>query len=263
MLRRPPELYRTHRIAAAPGTHAALAAAITAGVPTDARVLDLGAYTGALLARLRDAGFTDLSAADLACHLTEEVAQFWACDFNTPFAATIGAGRFDAITACEVIEHLDDPRAFLRQCRHLLRPGGVLAFSTPNIGFFEGRLKFLLTGEVWGFSARQYRSQRHIAPIQAAHVPIMLAECGFAAAAVTTAASYATALRRVLTAPLWLPMRALLGPGVLGETLICVGIAADLADTGAIAGQAQWQGALAGAGADGRAVHGARPPEAG
>jgi SAM-dependent methyltransferase len=42
------------------------------------------------------------------------------------------AGCFDAIVAGEIIEHIEDPHRFLRDCRHLLRPLGKLALSTPN-----------------------------------------------------------------------------------------------------------------------------------
>lgn len=39
---------------------------------------------------------------------------------------------FDTILAGEVIEHLEQPIQFLRDCRRLLKPGGLLVFSTPN-----------------------------------------------------------------------------------------------------------------------------------
>lgn len=241
MFRRANETYHAHRVAAAPGTHARLAQLVATHAPPHARILDLGAFTGALLARLRDAGFTALSGADLANHLTEDVASFRACDFNTAFADAFAGERFDCITACEVIEHLDDPRAFLRECHKLLVPGGLVVVSTPNIAFFEGRIKFALTGELWGFSARSYRSQRHISPIPASHVPMMLDEAGFALAALCTGASFATPLRRLVTAPIWGPMRLAFGPRVLGETLFFVG-AARAGDAQSAQGQAVWRG---------------------
>ena len=241
MFRLANETYRDHRVAAAPGTHAKLVELVRQYAPQDAHILDLGALTGALLARLRDAGFTRLAGADLVNHLTESVSSFRACDFNTAFADVFDGEQFDCITACEVIEHLDDPRAFLRECRKLLRPGGVVVVSTPNIEFFEGRIKFALTGELWGFSARSYRSQRHISAIPASHVPMMLDEAGFACSAIITAASFASPMRRVLTAPVWMPMRVLCGRQVLGETLLFVGTAREQAHSAPIEGQAVWR----------------------
>ncbi|MXO88438.1 class I SAM-dependent methyltransferase [Alteraurantiacibacter aestuarii] len=210
-------------------------------VPLDAKILDLGAYTGALISRLRANGYTRLLAADLANHLTEKVDDHWACDFNEDFSEAISERNFDAIVACEVIEHLDDPRAFLKQCRKLLKDGGHVVISTPNIAFFEGRIKFALTGNLWGFGERNYRSQRHISPIQEGQLPLMTAECGFDCIETTTAGSFATPMRRMLTAPIWLPMRAAFGPRTLGESLFCVARASASADETGSSGSTPWR----------------------
>lgn len=60
---------------------------------------------------------------------------------------------FDAIVALELIEHLVDPLQFLRRMIGLLRPGGRLVLSTPNIAhhaivsdLLAGRWDYLPTG---------------------------------------------------------------------------------------------------------------------
>jgi SAM-dependent methyltransferase len=40
--------------------------------------------------------------------------------------------RYDTIIAGEIIEHLDNPQAFLSGCYSILNPGGKLIISTPN-----------------------------------------------------------------------------------------------------------------------------------
>lgn len=50
-------------------------------------------------------------------------------------------GLFDVVSVFDLIEHVRDPRAFLRRCASLLRPGGVLLLSTPDTGHF---LRFLM-----------------------------------------------------------------------------------------------------------------------
>jgi SAM-dependent methyltransferase len=39
---------------------------------------------------------------------------------------------FDVVSHFQVIEHLGDPRPFLRQARQVLKPGGALIITTPN-----------------------------------------------------------------------------------------------------------------------------------
>ncbi len=51
-----------------------------------------------------------------------------------PLDAFAGAqpGTFDVVCAFQVLEHVSEPGAFLRQCLQALRPGGLLIVSTPN-----------------------------------------------------------------------------------------------------------------------------------
>jgi 2-polyprenyl-3-methyl-5-hydroxy-6-metoxy-1,4-benzoquinol methylase len=49
--------------------------------------------------------------------------------------------KFDVIVAFDIIEHTHNPLQFLNDLRHLLRPGGCLALSTPDTGHF---LRYLM-----------------------------------------------------------------------------------------------------------------------
>lgn len=57
------------------------------------------------------------------------------------------AGSFDAIAMWDVVEHLWDPRGACRRLVDLLRPGGRLILSTPDIGAATARLM----GRRWAF----------------------------------------------------------------------------------------------------------------
>jgi 2-polyprenyl-3-methyl-5-hydroxy-6-metoxy-1,4-benzoquinol methylase len=48
--------------------------------------------------------------------------------------------NFDVVVMGDVIEHLSDPSLTMRQVQELLRPGGVVLISTPNVASFSGRL---------------------------------------------------------------------------------------------------------------------------
>ncbi len=47
-------------------------------------------------------------------------------------SAGIADASFDVVTSSHVLEHVHDPRAFLAECRRVLKPGGVIVTMTPN-----------------------------------------------------------------------------------------------------------------------------------
>jgi 2-polyprenyl-3-methyl-5-hydroxy-6-metoxy-1,4-benzoquinol methylase len=53
--------------------------------------------------------------------------------------------RYDVVTLQETIEHLLDPKADLREIYRVLRPGGILSITTPNLN----SLAFKLIGREW------------------------------------------------------------------------------------------------------------------
>lgn len=116
-----------------------LAAAASSG-----RALDLGAGQGAISQALQRRGF-EVTAADV--NIDQFRASGVACvkhDLNLrlPFADE----DFDLVMAVEILEHLESPRAFLREIFRVLRPGGLAVLSTPNISSLPSRVFFLATG---------------------------------------------------------------------------------------------------------------------
>ncbi|HVN53916.1 MAG TPA: class I SAM-dependent methyltransferase [Anaerolineaceae bacterium] len=53
-------------------------------------------------------------------------------------------GYYQAVCAFQVLEHVDNPRSFLRSCCDLLVPGGKLILSIPNGMGFQFKLDLLL-----------------------------------------------------------------------------------------------------------------------
>lgn len=128
-----------------------------------ARCLDLGAGSGALVARLATAG-VDVVAADINQHAYEASAPFVPVDLNDrEFARALGEQAFDLVTAIEVIEHVEAPLNFLCNARRLLKPDGAAVVTTPNVENLPARLKFLLTGKLRMMDARSERT--HLSPI--------------------------------------------------------------------------------------------------
>jgi 2-polyprenyl-3-methyl-5-hydroxy-6-metoxy-1,4-benzoquinol methylase len=61
--------------------------------------------------------------------------------------AAFADNSFDVVTLSDVIEHLPDPAAELREIHRITRPGGLLYVMTPNIASLAARL---LGSKWWG-----------------------------------------------------------------------------------------------------------------
>jgi len=48
---------------------------------------------------------------------------------------------FDVVASLDVAEHLPEPKLFLQEAFRILRPGGILLFSTPNPESFGSKIK--------------------------------------------------------------------------------------------------------------------------
>jgi 2-polyprenyl-3-methyl-5-hydroxy-6-metoxy-1,4-benzoquinol methylase len=106
-------------------------------------VLDIPCGEGAFLERL-PALRMEGQGADIVNRLTVPGARFVAADMNAPLPFADAA--FDAVVCIDGIEHLERPFDFVRECRRIIRVGGVLIVSTPNISALRSRWRWLLTG---------------------------------------------------------------------------------------------------------------------
>ncbi len=107
-------------------------------------VLDLPAGPGAMSRRLADAGYT-VQAADIAPgdFIPSDIPCVRA-DLNSTLPFDDGA--FDAAVCVEGLEHLENVHHAVRELYRVLKPGGWLVVSTPNVTSASSRLRFLLTG---------------------------------------------------------------------------------------------------------------------
>jgi SAM-dependent methyltransferase len=110
------------------------------------RVVDLAAGSGYTSRRLKELGF-DVVAYDIFTdQFVPQDIPITKADLNKPLAEADESA--DAILALEVIEHLENPRAFLRELARTLRPGGSLVLSTPNIVTIGSKLRFAFRNEL-------------------------------------------------------------------------------------------------------------------
>lgn len=98
-------------------------------------ILDIGCGGGLAcepLARL-GADITGIDADPVAIDIAREHAAQMGLDvtYKNDSAENL-KGPFDAVLALEIIEHVSDTAAFVNHCARLLKPGGIVIFSTLN-----------------------------------------------------------------------------------------------------------------------------------
>lgn len=109
------------------------------------RILDLGCGTGVNASNLSAMGHEvvgiDVSPVAIEAY-NRNGFNGLVCDViqGTPFASN----SFDLVFASDIIEHLDDPTAMLRESYRVLVRGGILMVTTINSAFWAFRLAGLL-----------------------------------------------------------------------------------------------------------------------
>ncbi len=129
----------------------------------------------------------------------------------------LATGSMDAVLAVETIEHLENPRALLREMARVARPGGWLVVTTPN------QLSWLSLGTLLfkrRFSAFQdIHYPAHVTALLECDLLRMAGELGLADTAIEHSLSGRMALTP-LHFPVWLSR---LFPRGLSDNLLLIG----------------------------------------
>ena len=171
--------YQGLPIHALPGLHEFAFEQLRRHTAVGSSVLELAAGSGAMSRRLADAGYrvtaTDYVSENFRLHGT---VPFFTCDLNQDFS--VGrAASVDHICALEIIEHLENPRHFARQCFQVLKPGGVLLLSTPNLDTAASIAMFMRDRSFQWFAEDDYARDGHITPLSQWQLQKCFGEAGF------------------------------------------------------------------------------------
>jgi len=102
-------------------------------------VLDVGCGGGILAeamsklgAKVKGIDLSDKALKVAMLHLLESRLDVNYEEISAEALAAREAGRYDALTCMEMLEHVPDPASTVRACAQLVKPGGHLFFSTLN-----------------------------------------------------------------------------------------------------------------------------------
>jgi len=178
-----PQYYRNLRIKADGPLHAQIAETIADVAEPGASVLDFGSGEGALCLRLKDGGYDvvacDIDEANFKC--SGEI-HFQKLD-NSQDAVNAyieeNADRFDVILGIEIIEHVENPWDYIRNLGRMVKPGGHVIVSTPNVTSKVSRFEYLFKGRLFSFSDRDVGLSGHINPLTAWELRLIMTEAGY------------------------------------------------------------------------------------
>jgi SAM-dependent methyltransferase len=165
---------------------------LRAGDLTRQRVLDVGAGEGyfcrLLGEHLKQAHGLAPSQVLRACDLFPESFRYpdVSCDpIDAIGTLPYPADSFDVVCSLEVVEHLEDQFRFIRELHRVVKPGGRVIVTTPNLLNINSRLRYLHSGfwllfDPLPLSARDpVHTAGHIHPITFYYLAYLFCRAGF------------------------------------------------------------------------------------
>lgn len=108
------------------------------------KFIDLGCKDGYLLDKVKSLGYS-VHGCDISENIVKVLSKqgFNVQKVDLQKILPYENDSFDVITCLQVIEHLTNPEHLLTEIYRILKPGGVLILSTPNLASIGSRLRLL------------------------------------------------------------------------------------------------------------------------
>lgn len=147
--------------------------------------VDVGCGAGALARRLtsRFERYIGLDLVSYGGFPEGPSASFVRADLNvTPFP--LEAAIADVVLSVETIEHIENPRAFVRELVRLAKPGGLVLVTTPNQQSALSLATLFLRGQFNAFQEAPGLYPAHITALLESDLRRIAKECGLEGATV-------------------------------------------------------------------------------
>jgi len=123
-------------------TYGAALDRLAALVPVKGALLDIGCGSGFVLSLALDRGWRTVRgiepSSDAVEHAAAEIRPLIEPEMMRP--GLFAAESFDAVTLFQVLDHMPDPLALLRESRRILRPGGAILAFNHDVSAFSARV---------------------------------------------------------------------------------------------------------------------------
>lgn len=134
--------------------------------PHAARVLEVGCGAGATLHWLKQSGRCDHTVGvelfeSAAAFARGRVDELLVGNAETLLPGPLAPASFDLVLCLDVLEHMIDPWAFMAQVQALLKPGGLVIASIPNVRHLRVVLGLLLAGR-WQYADDGILDRTHL-----------------------------------------------------------------------------------------------------
>lgn len=149
------------------------------------RLLDVGCAMGGFLYLARQEGF-DVTGVEVSTFCTNFIKNKLGIEVHNVdlLSARLPSGTYDVVTLWDVIEHLRNPVETVNEIHRILRPGGILCFSTGDVNSFYARIM----GRFWHLLT----PPQHLFYFTPKSIRKMLDRCGFVVNQITHPGKYAT-----------------------------------------------------------------------
>ena len=150
--------------------------------PQKGRLLDLGCAMGFFLEVARDRGW-EVYGVDVSKMAADVAIQKFGDRVSNDILENLDFpdNYFDVITAWDYLEHVTEPQEVISICRKILKPGGLLALTTPDLSSPVARL----AGDSW----MGYKKD-HLFYFTRKSLSIILQKNGFISEPMRTAGKY-------------------------------------------------------------------------